>query len=142
MRRSAHAPALVLVLLAALLACKPKHRVTGSIVVNGAEFVAKQCSIAEVKSSFSGGPTVTRSVTLVDDKNRRLSFSDNGGGTLLYAEGGGLPDNVGSGCGTIAFTGSSADLSAMTVAIHVDCRGGGVHTRAKASISGCGQFGL
>ncbi len=132
----------VALLLGALLACKSKHGVNGTITVNGAPFTAEQCNVAEVKMDMGGGAaSVTRSVTLVDAAKRRLSFSDADGVAVSFSDGHDFPLNAGRGCGSIHFSGPVSDPGALKVTLDLDCRGGGIETQAMAEITGCGSYG-
>ena len=128
-------------LLAALLACKSKHQVAGSITVNGAPFVAEKCAVGTMNLNFNGVSSVTHSITLTDAAGRRLSFSDADGISVGFSDGSGMHENAGSGCGSARFVGSTSDPGSLKVHVDADCRGAGIETRAKAEISGCGTFG-
>ena len=73
------AAAALLLVLAALFACKSKGKVTGSVVLDSVPFNVKDCQISEATLSSGGSSTTTHTVTLVDLAQRRLSFSDQGG---------------------------------------------------------------
>jgi hypothetical protein len=146
-RRGTGAPgrdvlAAALALGVALIACKSQHNVKGSITVNGAPFVAKQCNVGEMTLNMNGNSGTTHSVTLVDAADNRLSFSDSGGLSVSFTPTGGSMENAGSGCGSARFVGSTKDPKNLKVFLDVDCRGGGYETKAKAELTGCGTFGL
>ncbi len=139
MRRVLFALTLV---LAALLACKSKHRVNGDITLNGAPFEGTTCNVSLVTMDMGGGSATTRSVTLTDATGRRLSFGDSQGVSVLVGIGTGPPIDAGRGCGTARFMGSTTDPRNLRVLLDVNCRGSGYETRAKAELIGCGVMGL
>ncbi len=146
-RRGAVAPGrdvvgVTLALAVALFACKSQHKVNGTITVNGAPFVAKQCNVGQMTLNVSGTSGTTHSVTLVDAADNRLSFSDSGGLAVSFTPTGGSMENAGRGCGSARFVGSTKDPKNLKVFLDVDCRGGGYETKAKAELTGCGTFGL
>ncbi|HMR77073.1 MAG TPA: hypothetical protein PKD61_18265 [Polyangiaceae bacterium] len=128
-------------LLSALLACKSKHKVDGSVTVNGSPFVAETCGVATMNLNFNGVQSTTHSVTLTDAAGRRLSFSDSDGVAVGFNDGAGTQLDAGRGCGSVRFVGSTSDPAKLKVHLDADCRGSGIETRAKAEISGCGTFG-
>ncbi|MCA9594691.1 MAG: hypothetical protein KC776_15330 [Myxococcales bacterium] len=125
-------------LFTSLLACKSQHSVDGTITVNGAPFVAKQC----VVGSLTMNGVTTHSVTLTDATDNRLSFSDSNGVTVSFTPAGGSMENGGTGCGVARFSGSVKDPHTLKVQLDVSCRGGGYATVAKADVTKCGTFGL
>jgi hypothetical protein len=133
--------AAAMLLLSALIACKSKHQVDGSISVNGAPFVVDQCGVATMKVNFNGVQSTTQSVTLTDAAGRRLSFSDSDGVAVGFNDGSGTHLDAGRGCGSVRFVGSTGDPAKLRVHIDANCRGSGIETYAKAEVSGCGTFG-
>lgn len=131
-------PALV---LAALLACKSKSNVTGSVSFNGVPFEATDCQVSESTSSLGGSSVTTHTVTLVDAAKRRLSFSDSGGMRVSTTVGGRY-DTIGSGCGKMSFVGSVKGGGGVSGHVEADCTGSGHVVRANFDFSGCGQYGF
>ncbi|MBE7485584.1 MAG: hypothetical protein HS104_37145 [Polyangiaceae bacterium] len=129
-----------LLVLGALLACKSKSNVTGSVSFNGAAFETTDCQVSESTSSLGGGSVTTHTVTLVDAAKRRLSFSDSGGMRVSYFAGGNF-DTIGSGCGKMSFVGS-VKSGGVSGHVEADCTGSGHVVRANFDFAGCGQYGF
>lgn len=127
--------------LAALLACKSKSNVSGSVSFNGADFEPTDCQVSEATSTLGGSSVTTHTVTLVDAAKRRLSFSDSGGMRVSYAAGGNF-DTIGNGCGKMSFLGSVKGGGGVSGHVEADCTGSGHVVRANFDFSGCGQYGF
>ncbi len=130
-----------LAVLAALLACKSKSNVTGSVSFNGAAFETTDCQVSESTSTLGGGSVTTHTVTLIDASKRRVSFSDSGGMRVSYSAAGNF-DTIGSGCGKMSFVGSVKGGSGVSGHVEADCTGSGHVVRANFDFAGCGQYGF
>jgi hypothetical protein len=138
--RGARASAAAL-LLVALLACKSKSNVAGSVSFNGAAFETTDCQVSEATMTTGGSSTTTHSVTLIDASKRRISFSDSGGMRVSYSSGS-LHDTIGSGCGKMSFVGSVKGGGGVSGHVEADCTGSGHVVRASFDFAGCGQYGF
>ena len=129
-------------LLAALLACKSKGNVTGSVVLDGASFRVEDCQVSE-STTTSGGSTTTSQVTLIDPAKRRLSFSNSGGMKVYLSSGASSFEDLGSGCGKLTVSGSvKTDPGSVKGHVDADCTGGGHKVKASFDYAGCGTYGL
>jgi hypothetical protein len=134
----------LLVVLAALFACKSKGTIAGSVTLDGAPFKVVDCSVGESTFSTGGESMTTHSVLLVDASKRRLTFSDSQGMRVSLASSlGALPNEVGEGCGHMTVTGSvKSSVSSVTGRVDANCTGGGHVVKAAFGFSGCGSYGL
>ncbi|MBK7584149.1 MAG: hypothetical protein IPI67_28610 [Myxococcales bacterium] len=127
-------------LCGALLACKSKSKIAGSVSFNGAPFAATDCQVSEATMTSGGAAVTTHTVTIVDAAKRRLSFSDSGGMRVNYTTGS-LFDNIGSGCGKMTFVGS-VKSGGVSGHVEADCTGSGHTVRAAFDFADCGQYGF
>jgi hypothetical protein len=101
MTRLRAVPGALLVVLAALLACKSQSTVDGTVSLNGAPFVVKDCSVGHATTSFGGSTTTSNFVSLIDAAGNRIQLSESDHAlrvSYLVAGTTGFAD-VGSGCG-------------------------------------------
>lgn len=141
--KSARAAALASVVIAALLACKSKSKVTGTLQLDGAAFPVKECQVSEATISTGGSQYTVQSVTFVGESGQRLQFSNSRGLTARIAAGTGAMDTIGEGCGTLTVTGSvKSGAGGVKGALSADCTGAGHHVQASVNYEGCGTYGL
>lgn len=135
-----HALALCVV---ALLACKPKSKVDGTVTLNGAAFAVKDCSVGKSTSSFGGGSTTSHFVTLIDGAGNRIQLTETQGDVRVsyFTAGGGAFADVGQSCGTLGFTTPPGQTPAAGT-LSANCSGSGYHVVANARFEGCGTYGL
>lgn len=130
--------------MAALLACKAKAKVNGTVSLNGAAFEVQDCGTGHSSSTFGGGTTTTNFVSLIDAAGNRIQISESGHAvSVTYMQKGGTFAEVGDGCGTLSFTTPPAsNPSAAAGSFAVDCTGSGYHVVARGNFEQCGTYGL